>query len=158
GPGVRPGGRRAGRWDMSNVRKARGCLLLFLTALAAGCDLPGRPNPADRPVPADQVASFDVLYRMNCAGCHGADGNLGPAPPLNDPPLPAIVPAAELVRVIREGRAVAPGQNSPMPAFCLARDAPSAAALDENHPAPRQQGRLTPAQVKVLAEGIKKRW
>jgi cytochrome c oxidase cbb3-type subunit III len=116
-------------------------LLLFLAVLPAGCDLPGRPNPANRPVPADRVMDFDVLYSKHCAGCHGTDGELGPAPPLNDPIFLAIVPDAELLRVIAKGRTVTPGQKSPMPAFAQDRGGP-----------------LTGAQVKVLAEGIKKRW
>jgi mono/diheme cytochrome c family protein len=111
--------------------------LSFLT----GCDLPGRPDPADRPVPADQVTDFGALYATNCAGCHGADGKLGPAPPLNDPIFLAIVPDSELLRVITEGRTVTPAQKSPMPAF--ARD---------------KGGPLTAAQVKALAGGIKERW
>ena len=76
-----------------------------------------------------------------CAGCHGADGKLGPAPPLNDPVFLAIVPDAELRHVISEGRAVSAVQRSPMPAFARAGGGP-----------------LTEAQVQVLAEGIKKRW
>jgi mono/diheme cytochrome c family protein len=116
-------------------------LLPVLAALAAGCDLPGRPSPTDRPVPSNQVTDFDLLYATRCAGCHGADGKLGPAPPLNDPIFLAIVPEAELLRVIREGRIVTPGQKSPMPAF----------AHDNGGP-------LTGAQIKVLAEGIKTRW
>jgi mono/diheme cytochrome c family protein len=115
--------------------------LALLAALAAGCDLPGKPREADRPVPADQVEDFDVLYSTHCAGCHGADGKLGPAPPLNDPLFLAIVPDAELLRVITEGRAVTPAQKSLMPAFARDRGGP-----------------LTDAQVKVLAEGIKRRW
>jgi cytochrome c oxidase cbb3-type subunit III len=115
------------------------CLLVFL--LAAGCDLPGRPNPADRPVPANQVKDFGALYGTYCAGCHGADGKLGPAPPLNDPTFLAIVPGSELLRVITDGRAVSPAQKSLMPAF----------AHDKGGP-------LTGAQVKVLADGIKNRW
>jgi mono/diheme cytochrome c family protein len=138
----------------------------LLAALAAGCDPPGRPNPADRPVPGDQVADFDALYRTHCAGCHGADGKLGPAPPLNDPLFLALVPDAELLRVIREGRAVTPTQKTPMPAFSLgaggslspARAEVWARLKEEAHADPRQQGRLTPEQVRVLAGGIKKRW
>jgi mono/diheme cytochrome c family protein len=107
-----------------------------LAVLAAACDLPGRPKRADRPVPQDQVLSFPALYRENCAGCHGADGKLGPAPPLNDPTFLAIVPDEVLLKVITEGR-----PNTPMPAF--ARD---------------QGGALTAAQVKVLAQGIKPHW
>ena len=116
-------------------------LLVSLSLLAAGCDLPGRPDPADRPVPADQVKDFGPLYATQCAGCHGADGKLGPAPPLNDPMFLAIVPDEELLRVITEGRVVTPAQKSPMPAFVRHRDGP-----------------LTTAQVKALAEGIKERW
>jgi mono/diheme cytochrome c family protein len=116
-------------------------LVPLLAVLAAGCDLPGKPREADRPEPADRVMDFGVLYQTRCAGCHGADGKLGPAPPLNDPVFLAIVPDAELRRVIREGRTVTPGQKSPMPAFAHDRGGP-----------------LTGAQVQVLAEGIKKRW
>jgi mono/diheme cytochrome c family protein len=117
------------------------CHLVTLSLLLAGCDLPGKPSEADRPVPADQVKDFDVLYGTHCAGCHGADGKLGPAPPLNDPLFLAIVPDAELLRVITEGRAVTPAQKSLMPAFARDRGGP-----------------LTDAQVKVVAEGIKRRW
>jgi cytochrome c oxidase cbb3-type subunit 3/ubiquinol-cytochrome c reductase cytochrome c subunit len=109
--------------------------------LAAGCELPGQPRPADRPVPADQIKDFGALYSTRCSGCHGADGKLGPAPPLNDPLFLAIVPDADLLRVITAGRAVTAGQRSPMPAFAEGRGGP-----------------LTDAQVKVLAEGIKTRW
>jgi mono/diheme cytochrome c family protein len=116
-------------------------MLPLLAALATGCDLPGRPDPDDRPVPADQVVDFNALYATHCAGCHGADGRLGPAPPLNDPLFLAIVPDTELLRVIAEGRGVTPAQKSPMPAFADDRGGP-----------------LTAAQVKALAEGIKSRW
>jgi mono/diheme cytochrome c family protein len=101
--------------------------------LAAGCDLPGRPRPADRPVPADQVLGFDALYQTNCAGCHGADGTLGPAPPLNDALFRAAIPEKEVRRVVSEGR---PG--TPMPAFAKDRS-----------------GSLTAAQIDVLVKEIK---
>jgi mono/diheme cytochrome c family protein len=117
------------------------CWLVALSALAAGCNLPGAPNKADRPIAANQVVDFNVLYAARCAGCHGADGKLGPAPPLNDPIFLAIVPDAELLRIVREGRNVSPAQKTPMPGF-----------------AQNLGGPLTDAQVKVLAEGIKKRW
>jgi cytochrome c oxidase cbb3-type subunit III len=104
--------------------------------LLAGCDLPGKPKPSDRPVPAENVVDFDLLYSRNCAGCHGADGKLGPAPPLNDPLFLALVPDKELLRVIREGRS-----GTPMTAF-----------------AKENAGPLTSKQVKVLAQGIKPRW
>jgi cytochrome c oxidase cbb3-type subunit 3 len=103
--------------------------------------LPGKPNPADRPVPSDQVTDFGTLYKTHCAGCHGADGRLGPAPPLNDPNFLALASEEDLFAVIAEGRAVTGGQRSPMPAFARDRGGP-----------------LRTAQVKALAEGIKPRW
>jgi mono/diheme cytochrome c family protein len=127
---------------MRSLREGRWRLLTFLlVVLAGGCDFPGKPREADRPVPADQVKSFDALYGVRCAGCHGVDGKLGPAPSLNDPIFLAIVPDAELRHVISEGRAVSAAQRSPMPAFARTRGGP-----------------LTDAQVQVLADGIKKRW
>jgi mono/diheme cytochrome c family protein len=141
-------------------------MLPVLAALAVGCDLPGQPNPIDRPVPVDQVKNFDVLYATRCAGCHGPDGKLGPAPPLNNPLFLAIVPDEELMRVITEGRAVTPTQKSPMPAFRFGKGTPLTEAQikawaelkEETHAAPKQQAPLSAAQVKVLAEGIKQRW
>ena len=76
-----------------------------------------------------------ILYQ-NCAGCHGADGKLGPAPPLNDKLFLALIADAELQRVITEGR---PGTL--MPAFATAKG-----------------GTLTAEQLSVLADGIKSRW
>jgi cytochrome c oxidase cbb3-type subunit III len=102
-------------------------------ALLAGCDPPGKPNPSDRPVPPQDVVNFDALFKRNCAGCHGADGTLGPAPPLRDPLFRAGVPERELERVINSGR---PG--TPMPAFALANG-----------------GTLTPLQIQVLVYEIK---
>jgi mono/diheme cytochrome c family protein len=123
---------------MSRSRARTWRLLTLLVVLAAGCDPPGRPK---EPGPEDQAAQFNALYAKRCSGCHGADGEFGPAPPLNDPIFLAIVPDEALLRVIREGRAVTPAQKSPMPAFAGDRGGP-----------------LTPQQVEVLATGIKKRW
>jgi mono/diheme cytochrome c family protein len=135
---------------MNKLRKRRWQLLPLLTVLAAGCDLPGKPRDTDRPKPANEVTDFGTLYATHCAGCHGADGKLGPAPPLNDPIFLAIVPDAELSHVITEGRTVTPGQKSPT------------VTLEQKSPMPAfardRGGPLTDAQVKALAEGIKKRW
>jgi mono/diheme cytochrome c family protein len=141
-------------------------LLAILSFCAAGCDLSGQPDPAKRPVPSDQVADFPTLYTTRCAGCHGADGKLGPAPPLNDPLFLAIVPDEELLRVIRSGRAVTPGQRSLMPAFAVGGGSSLSPAQAEAwarfkesaHADPQQQGTLAASQIRVLAEGIKKRW
>ncbi len=104
--------------------------------LSLGCDLPGKPDPKSRPVPETQVVDFDPLFARHCAGCHGADGNFGPAPPLNDPIFLAIVPDDELLNTISTGR-----QGTPMPAFAHSHGGP-----------------LTEAQVRVLAAGLKPRW
>jgi mono/diheme cytochrome c family protein len=104
--------------------------------LAVGCNWPGQPKQDDRPVPEDQVTDFGKLFAKHCAGCHGGEGKLGPAPPLNDKLFLAIIPEDELWRVIREGR---PG--TPMPAF-----------------AGEQGGPLTEKQVDALARGLKQRW
>ena len=95
---------------MKRLREGRWRLLALLVVLTGGCDVPGKPREADRPVRADQVKGFDALYGARCAGCHGADGELGPAPSLNDPVFLAIVPDAELRHVISEGRAVSAAQ------------------------------------------------
>jgi len=110
-------------------------LLLLPALLAAGCELPGKPK---RPEPG---VHFDTLYATHCAGCHGTDGRLGPAPPLNDPNFLALVSDEDRSMVISDGRSVTPGQKSPMPAF--ARD---------------KGGPLTDAEIDVLANGIKTRW
>ena len=151
---------------MKKLRTGTWRLLPLLAVLALGCDPPGKPNPADRPVPADEVKDFGALYATRCTGCHGADGKFGPAPPLNDPLFLAIVPDEELLRVTTGGRAVTPTQKSPMPAFRLGKGASLtetqakawAELKEETHANPKQQSVLTVAQVKVLAEGIKQRW
>lgn len=109
---------------------------MICATFVAGCDLPGKPNPDDRPQPPNQVTSFDILFRQNCSACHGADGKLGPAPPLNDPLFLAIVSRQELVNVISSGR-----RGTPMPAFAKSAG-----------------GSLTDQQVSVLAEGIPSHW
>ena len=70
----------------------------------AGCDaLPGRPNVAKGEVMPSQITSFTALYGRNCAGCHGTDGRLGAARPLNDPVYLALVPTDQLRAIIAQG-------------------------------------------------------
>lgn len=118
------------------LARARALMLGGLTlcsALLSGCSVPGKPDPADRPIPADQVLKFSTLYAENCAGCHGPDGRHGAAPPLNDPLFRAIVPEATLKALLNHGR-----KGSLMPAF---------SALNG--------GSLTQAQIQVLVNEIK---
>jgi cytochrome c oxidase cbb3-type subunit 3 len=110
--------------------------LMAVGLLATGCNMRGRPNADDRPVPANAVVNFAALYRVNCSGCHGADGSHGPAPPLNDQLFLQIVPDEVLGDVIRRGR-----MGTPMPAF----------ATDHG-------GTLSEKQVQVLAAGLKSNW
>ncbi len=72
--------------------------------LLVSCDaMPGRPKVADREILPSQVTGFAALYGRHCAGCHGADGRLGPARPLNDPLYLALVPADRLRTIIGRG-------------------------------------------------------
>jgi cytochrome c oxidase cbb3-type subunit III len=78
-----------------------------------GCDaMPGRPHPGERPVVPSEVMAFSAVYGQHCAGCHGADGRLGGARPLNDPVYLALVPQDRLRTIIAQG---IPG--TAMPAF-----------------------------------------
>lgn len=111
------------------------CLVALLAALA-GCDLPGKPDPANKFVAPSKILDFAALYAKNCAACHGKDGKLGAAPPLNDSVFLAIVPEDVLISVITAGRA-----GTEMPAF----------AKDKG-------GTLTTEQVQALATGLRQHW
>lgn len=119
--------------------RGRAPLVAVALALLAGlaCDvLPGRPRPEDRPRPPSEVKSFDALYGTRCAGCHGADGRLGPARPLADAVYLAIVSDETLTKVTAEG---VPG--SLMPAFASSAGGP-----------------LSDEQVRILVHGMRQRW
>jgi mono/diheme cytochrome c family protein len=120
-------------WGAHSLVFLSSCLVICTSFALVGCELSGRPNPADRPVPADQVLSFKILYGQSCAGCHGADGKLGPAPPLNDALFRAIVSEAELDDIVTKGRS-----KTLMPAF-----------------GKENGGTLTAAQIQVLVHEIK---
>jgi cytochrome c oxidase cbb3-type subunit 3 len=100
-----------------------------------GCsdEFPGKPKPADRPLPQNKITDFATLFAQNCTGCHGKDGTLGPAPPLNDALFLSLIPDETLLSVIRDGR---PG--TPMPAFAV-----------------EQGGTLTAEQIQIIAKGVK---
>jgi cytochrome c oxidase cbb3-type subunit 3/ubiquinol-cytochrome c reductase cytochrome c subunit len=104
-----------------------------LSLLLTGCSWPGKPNRDDRPIPENQVVKFESLFGQHCAGCHGANGKLGPAPPLNDPLFRAGMSEEGLGMIIDEGRS-----GTLMPAF-----------------AKKKGGPLTPAQIQVLIYEIK---
>src|SRR5947199_718037 len=110
---------------------------LLIVGLSASCDrLPGKPNEAARWKRPTEVVDFNHLYAENCSGCHGADGRLGAARPLNDSLYLALVNDENLRQVIAQGV-----PRTTMPAF-----------------EQRQGGNLTDEQIKVLVQGIRSRW
>jgi cytochrome c oxidase cbb3-type subunit 3 len=114
---------------------ALGLALVANVALAA-CDLPGKPKPGAHEVLQSQVVAFDALYARYCAGCHGADGRLGAARPLNDPLYLALAPRERLKHVIAQG---VPG--TAQPAFAQSAG-----------------GELSDAQVDALVQGLITTW
>jgi mono/diheme cytochrome c family protein len=112
-------------------------VLVIILGLITACDwMPGKPTPEERWKPATEVTDFSQLYAQNCAGCHGADGRLGGARPLNDPLYLALVSAATLRAMIAQG---APGTSAP--AF-----------------AQKVGGPLADKQIDILVEGMRSRW
>jgi cytochrome c oxidase cbb3-type subunit 3 len=101
-----------------------------------GCSLPGKPTPADIVRrPSDNLDPV-ALYKQNCAGCHGADGKLGPAPPISDPLYLSLVDDKTLQQVISKGRT-----GTPMSAF-----------------ADSEGGMLTSKQVDAIVQGMRQHW
>src|SRR5262245_2637384 len=129
GPGADEGGPSAPAAWLGSLALA--CMLL------SGCsdNLPGKPKLADAYTLPQDIKNFEVLYAQRCAGCHGADGTLGPGPPLNDSLFCSLVSDDELQSVISEGR-----KGTLMPAWSQSAGGP-----------------LTDDQVQVLAVGIKNR-
>src|SRR5262249_49569427 len=82
-------------------------LLLLPSVLLLGCG--SRVKEFTMP---DQVNAFTVLYQNNCAGCHGTDGRLGAARPLNDSVFVATIGRNRLREVIANGV-----PRTSMPAF-----------------------------------------
>lgn len=109
--------------------------LACLASLSAGCGhAPGDPpGPIPRP---SEITDFRRLYGENCAACHGATGQNGPAIDLANPEYQALVDDASLRKWISSGM---PGTE--MPAF-----AQSAGGI------------LTDAQVTALISGMRKSW
>jgi len=111
-------------------------LPLLAMVLLSGCNLRGKPTEAQIvPRPSD-VLDPVVLYKQNCAGCHGAEGKQGPAPPIGDPVYLAIVDDDTLRNTISKGRA-----GTPMAAF-----------------AESAGGMLTSKQVDAIVQGMRQRW
>src|SRR5262245_43590826 len=89
-------------------RHAMKLLVCFLAPIAvSGCGsrngLPGRPSPDSVVVPPTKIMNFNLLYKINCAGCHGAEGKGAAAIGLGDPVYLAIADDATISRVTANG-------------------------------------------------------
>lgn len=116
---------------------ALGVMSMGAMLALAGCNgLPGKPTQASIVKRPTDILDPVVLYNQNCAGCHGADGKLGPAPPIGDPVYLAIVDDDTLRNTVSKGR---PG--TAMSAF-----------------AQSEGGMLTAQQVDAIVKGIRQRW
>jgi len=111
---------------------------MLLIASLAGCDVVlGRARAREpRATAPPQMAAFHALYDQQCVGCHGRDGWLGAARPLNDAVYLALVPAERIRHVIAEG---VPG--TAQPAFALSAG-----------------GALTDEQIESLVRGLRAAW
>lgn len=104
--------------------------------LSAGCHLPGKPRPEDQVPRPTSITDFDALYGQNCAACHGANGQNGPATNLANPEYEALVDDNTLRDIITNGE-----KGVLMPGF-----------------GPSAGGALTPVQVDALIHGMRTRW
>jgi cytochrome c oxidase cbb3-type subunit 3/ubiquinol-cytochrome c reductase cytochrome c subunit len=114
-----------------NTRLGRLLVITAAAMLATACAT--EPEMAVRP---EQVTDFRELFEENCAGCHGRDGSLGVAQPLNDPLYVALISDERLTAIISRGV-----RDTSMTAF--ARDA---------------GGTLTTEQITALVQGMRRNW
>jgi mono/diheme cytochrome c family protein len=120
------------------IRKALFGLVLVATGVASiGCGpIPGKPGPGPEVVRPEDVVDFPVLYKQNCAACHGDNGRYGAAISLANPVYIALAGENRLQTIIANG---VPGKL--MPAFAKSAG-----------------GMLTDGQVSALAQGIDRQW
>jgi mono/diheme cytochrome c family protein len=117
------------------LRSLAGAVLVAM--MLEGCSVaPGKPGTDAIAVAPNDVVEFSTLYRDNCAGCHGANGQAGAAISLANPVYLAIVDERSMRATIADG---VPGTS--MPAF-----------------AERAGGMLTERQIDALVRGIQSRW
>jgi mono/diheme cytochrome c family protein len=117
---------------------ARAFFAVLLGALCGltACSPPGKPESGVEVPRPDEVLDARILFQQNCAGCHGAEGRLGPAMAIGDPVYLAIVDDDTLRRTISKGRA-----GTAMSAF-----------------AQSEGGMLTARQIDSIIHGIRQRW
>jgi mono/diheme cytochrome c family protein len=106
-------------------------LLLTPVILLLGC-----ADHVEQYTLPEQVTNFTALFEGNCAGCHGHNGRLGAARPLNDPVFLAVIGKQKLREIIANGV-----PKTAMPAF-----------------AKNAGGDLTDQQITIVADQIDQRW
>jgi cytochrome c oxidase cbb3-type subunit 3/ubiquinol-cytochrome c reductase cytochrome c subunit len=112
------------------------CLLAPFAFAAAGCNMPGRPEPGPEVPRPEAVMSLDKLYGENCAGCHGANGQGGAAISLSNPEYQALIDDATMRDVIANGE-----KGTLMPGFSV-----------------KAGGELSDAQIDELMKEMRARW
>ncbi len=117
-----------------NRRAILGPLAILAVWAADACTSSPGAVPAKSEVqPPSEIVAFKVLYRENCAGCHGEDGKGGAASALANPVLLAIADDSVIRRTTAQGVA-----GTSMPAFAQSAG-----------------GMLTDRQIDSLVEGIR---
>ncbi len=113
-------------------------LIICATALSfgGGCRPPGQPTNADIELKPEEVHDFAVLYRGNCAGCHGTDGKGNGALALANPIYLAIANDDVIHSAVASGI-----HGSLMPAFAKSAG-----------------GTLTDQQMDILVREMRTRW
>lgn len=110
------------------------CVFILLLSGCSGA--PGYPKPGAEVLRPEDQLSFVTLYSQNCAACHGADGQNGPAIDLANPEYQALVDDSSLRKWISGG---VPGTQ--MPAFAISMG-----------------GTLTDRQVDAIVLGMRHAW
>lgn len=109
----------------------------FCAALLNGCNAgPGVAHAEPEQPRPEMVRDFSTLYAENCSGCHGTDGQNGPAIDLSNPVYQALVDDATLHRIIVNGE-----KGTEMPAFGQSAG-----------------GMLSDAQIDALVHGMRQHW
>src|SRR4030095_3568496 len=113
-------------------------LVLCIAALllCTGCRPPGKPTKADVELKPDEVRDFAILYRQNCAGCHGQDGRGNTTLALANPTYWSIASDDTIRHVIASGV-----RGSLMPAFAKSAG-----------------GTLTDQQIQILVREMRAHW
>jgi cytochrome c oxidase cbb3-type subunit 3 len=115
----------------------RHLFFVFVAFQLCGCGIPpGKPSLDAQVLSPDQVLDFPTLFEQNCSGCHGKDGDDGPAIPISNPTYLAIVDSDALRKTIAQGV-----RGTPMPAFAQSAG-----------------GMLTDKQIEVIVSGIRSHW